>query len=551
MERPHGQTGTPAGPKVSGSRSHDDGGPTGAITLADSGLITRINRKAADLLGTRASEIRGKPFTLFVERSELAVFFSHWNRLLSTSENQLFEITLKGAAHKSQLECSVARDSSGKIETVKIVLAGKPDQAPAVESRVESLQDLPALIFAISSGISTADAKHLDRSIQDALRRIGLFAEADHCFIHTLNRSAKRMDPGCEWRRQPESGKNDVSGSKSVQLSKVQNVMSRLRREKIMTFHDAAGLGPAERHELLAWHGDDSRAGILYFIRSGNIPVGVVGVTWKYAQRECIPECEALVRFFGDFMAGRLVSSVQDTVKAEPPRGVNAAFVSPAPGTPERSGVLGGFKKKGSPSRAKTPEWETDLPAPQARSRPPGVERSMKFEPVEPSRGDKADLHLPVFPGDDWQVVLSCPHCGGQKSVTGKQLFALSTTIRVACPCSHRFTILLERRKFRRKNVRLEAVVTWVGDAESTADRPKTLGWMVIKDLSKGGLRLASVNARHIRPGDLLMVRFNLDNSSKTLIQRLVRVTSVNGDEIGCRFESADQQDTVLGFYLM
>jgi hypothetical protein len=74
---------------------------------------------------------------------------------------------------------------------------------------------------------------------------------------------------------------------------------------------------------------------------------------------------------------------------------------------------------------------------------------------------------------------------------------------------------------------------------------------MAIKDLSKGGLRMASVNARNIHPGDLLMVRFNLDNSTNTLIQKRVQVISVNGDEVGCRFEEADPHDTDLGFYLM
>jgi PAS domain-containing protein len=97
MKQPPGQTGSAAGPKVGGSGGLD-GGPIGAIVLAGSGLITRIDRKAADLLGTRQNEAQGKSFNLFVERSELALFYSHWNKLLSTSENQLFEITLHAAS---------------------------------------------------------------------------------------------------------------------------------------------------------------------------------------------------------------------------------------------------------------------------------------------------------------------------------------------------------------------------------------------------------------------------------------------------------------------
>lgn len=548
MEWPTRQNGSPARPKTGGSSSHNDGGPTGTITLAHTGLITRVDRKAADLLGTRQGEIQGKPFTLFVERAELAVFFSHWNKLLSTFKNQLFEITLKGAAHKTRLECSTTRGPSGKIKAIQIVLAGRSDQPPATEPPVQPAQDLPALIFAISSGIGAADAKHLDRSIEDALGRIGLFAEADHCFIHTLNRSSKRLDPACEWRRQPQSGKHPAAGSKSIPLSKVRRIMSRLRRDRIMTFHDAAQLDPVERNELPAWPGGGTGAGIFYFICPSSVPVGVVGVTRKAARSRWSEECESLVRFFGDFMAGRLLSQAHITSPADPRRGDRPASGSPTAGAPERPGIIGGFKQKSAPPQIRRSQWETDLDAPQTWSKAPAVERSMTFEP---SDDDKADIHLPVLPGDDRQVILSCPDCGKQKPVPLKQLTALGSAISATCPCARRFTILFDRRKVPRRTVRLEAIVTRVGDAASIADRPRKLGWMVIKDLSREGLRLASVNARHLNPGDLLMVQFNLDNSSRTLIEKLARVASINGDEVGCRFEVIDRHDITLGFYLM
>jgi len=74
---------------------------------------------------------------------------------------------------------------------------------------------------------------------------------------------------------------------------------------------------------------------------------------------------------------------------------------------------------------------------------------------------------------------------------------------------------------------------------------------MVVKDLSKTGLQFSSRKAKLVQPGDLLMVRFNLDNMNEALIHKPARVVSVTGYEVGCQFEGADSYDITLGFYFI
>jgi PAS domain-containing protein len=67
----------------------------GTLILARSGLITEVNQRALDMLGCNQKEMQGKPFSLFVERSDLVIFFSRLNELISTEKKQSFEIKLK------------------------------------------------------------------------------------------------------------------------------------------------------------------------------------------------------------------------------------------------------------------------------------------------------------------------------------------------------------------------------------------------------------------------------------------------------------------------
>ena len=67
-------------------------------------------------------------------------------------------------------------------------------------------------------------------------------------------------------------------------------------------------------------------------------------------------------------------------------------------------------------------------------------------------------------------------------------------------------------------------------------------------DLSRQGLRVRVLDNRNISPGDLIRVRFKLDNSSQTEIAHECEVRYTVRDQVGCRLL---EDDISLGFYML
>jgi hypothetical protein len=105
--------------------------------------------------------------------------------------------------------------------------------------------------------------------------------------------------------------------------------------------------------------------------------------------------------------------------------------------------------------------------------------------------------------------------------------------------------VLLERRQHYRKETGLS------GEFSS----PKTgKGMMVVRDLSRFGLKFEVLGEHDFDPGKKLRVFFKLDDSHGTEIKKDVTVRNVSGRMIGAEFQKVDDMelaDRRLGFYLM
>ena len=76
---------------------------------------------------------------------------------------------------------------------------------------------------------------------------------------------------------------------------------------------------------------------------------------------------------------------------------------------------------------------------------------------------------------------------------------------------------------------------------------------MTVIDLSRTGLKLRLQDDRHLKPGDRLLVAFQLDDLKGSEIRKEVVVRKVDGREIGLEFASQDPSDPnmkAIGFYL-
>ncbi len=519
----------------------------GTITLAKSGLITRMNRKAWQMLGYQENEMMGKPFTLFIARPDMVIFFSHLNDLKQTAGKQIFEITLKHKLHNNiymLLEFRADGPPGDPVYAIQITFVDIIDNRLATV-QMQSQQELLSLIFTVTHQINTVGIKHIGDSIEDALKKICLFTRADNCFFYTINRPLKRLEPTYGWQQSPSSGQKKRARVKSIPVSKIKNTLLRLRQEKSLVVHDMARMASPERDEVAAWLTIDRGALICHIAYCGKMPVAVIGVTKQVPNNGWTPDCVSLIKFFGDLIANRIPTNVHlfqpDTAAPQ------AAEKKPTGKSAQKVIDLNGKRRRPvEAEQGKSADKSGESKA--VRKLLPNMNRSMLLEKLN---GDQSLEKQQVFLRDDGLVLVTCPHCGIQESFLAGQFEKRGNSIKVGCPCGAPFAAVLEKRRHFRKTVRLEGYFSVSGDLGPVTDNGSIWGPMLVKDLSKAGLRFTSDKAHLVHPGDQLMVRFNLDNKNQALIHKPVRVINVSDHGVGCRFEGADSYDITLGFYFM
>ncbi len=527
----------------------------GTVVLARSGLILEVDQAALDLLGYRKYELQGKPFSLFVARSDLVILFSHLNELRSHSKRQVFEITLKGAADQplyALVSCRMRPDAPAERGEV-LLMVSKADESRQASARLQYQQDLLHLIFDAADKLGAVSGAHLDVALADVLKKIGLFAKADHAFIYALNRKLRRLESVCSWHQPDALPQGTASGLKSVSLVLVKRTIVRLRRAGALVVNKVENMSPAERYELLAWHQADLGSLVAHLIYRDRRPVGVIGLARKKARGEWPPECVALVKLCGQ-LAGRCLppagagESPVDRPRSATP-GIPAEIPAPKPSPvadviqfrPVKPPVSGSAPPSPAGKKEARPSEAQDRHVPD-EGRPMRFEKAAAGQAVNPQR---------VYARDDGLILLTCPRCGHKESVSIGRLQNLGNAVAVHCSCKKQFVAVLEKRRSRRKAVLLEGYFTSDVGPGMEKDAESKWGPMVVKDLSKTGLRFTSAKAHLVKAGDRLMVRFNLDNSNRALIHKPATVVSVDDREVGCRFEGADNYDITLGFYFI
>lgn len=156
-----------------------------------------------------------------------------------------------------------------------------------------------------------------------------------------------------------------------------------------------------------------------------------------------------------------------------------------------------------------------------------------------------------VFISSANTVTLSCPHCRSMRTVSIDQFKGLdkAVKVKVRCPCGQSYPVMLERRQQFRKEVALSGTYVQIVNG-----RPMGRGSMVVKDISRSGLKLRVPMTQHLKCGHILEVEFRLDDAKKSLIQKEVVIRKIDASDLGTQFVSitpGDPSDKALGFYLM
>jgi Double zinc ribbon/PilZ domain len=525
---------------------------SGMITLTRSGLIAEIDREAAALLGNPREAMTGKPFSLFVIREDLPIFFVHWNELRSSRERQTGELALKHKTGKKiyvTIQWSFEERPDPQTQLFHLNLNPTGSHRSAMD-QLQHQQDLLNLIYSLADSVHTASSRHLDAAIVEGLKKICLFSKADRCFIYAINRHRKNLEVRYQWS-QP-SGQDVKTPTHTVPLAAIKRSIARLRSERIYSIDDVSKLPLGERDGLLAAFNPLPGSLMCQLIYTHKRPIAIVGIAKNQAESEWPPECAALIKLFGHLVCD-LLTAGPESKGASSAKPISNDAGDRRPKSSKAKSARNDQDHPVHPVRAGNMRQQAAKPfnakAPRVEAKPlPDLGRPMQLEKLA---GAQSIERQRVFAREDGLVLLTCPHCGMRESVTTARFEMLGNAITALCACQKRFAAVLEKRGSVRKAVHLEGYFTIAGEYGPNDTKASIWGPMVVKNLSKTGLRFSSQRLELIRPGDLLMVRFNLDNSNKALIHKKAEVVSIQKQSVGCRFTEANEYDITLGFYFI
>lgn len=152
-----------------------------------------------------------------------------------------------------------------------------------------------------------------------------------------------------------------------------------------------------------------------------------------------------------------------------------------------------------------------------------------------------------TFMNEKLKATFTCPKCHKVKVMDVSQFKDVNKAVikvKATCPCGHKYSVLLERRKEIRKEVNLPGtyyVIEHGGEVK---------GRVTIRDLSRSGLRFKMDLPREFEIGETIRLEFTLNDRENSLIKRNVIIRSQYQTFVGASFQSKEHYDK-LGPYLL
>ena len=155
-------------------------------------------------------------------------------------------------------------------------------------------------------------------------------------------------------------------------------------------------------------------------------------------------------------------------------------------------------------------------------------------------------------------VDITCPNCNKITRVPVSR-FKGKYKAKTKCACNNVFGVVFDSRDAERKKVNLNGFYDISKQKKADLEEGASVRWESVQidrkvpnckllDVSRHGLQLITLDDRNIFPGDLIRVRFKLDNSSQTEIVHECEVRYIVRGHIGCRLL---KDDLSLGFYML
>jgi hypothetical protein len=123
-----------------------------------------------------------------------------------------------------------------------------------------------------------------------------------------------------------------------------------------------------------------------------------------------------------------------------------------------------------------------------------------------------AGTYVKLYVNVEDHASITCPKCNDVKVANVKRYNGSRKPLKIQCRCGWIFHGILETRKFYRKYVKFPGSYTKVGS--------QNYGLMLVENLSMSGIGFRTRMQQSIKAGDILTVKFVLDNKPRTEIAK-------------------------------
>jgi len=152
------------------------------------------------------------------------------------------------------------------------------------------------------------------------------------------------------------------------------------------------------------------------------------------------------------------------------------------------------------------------------------------------------------------KALVVCPQCGDAQKIDVIPHKAIDKVckLKVSCvKCGSDLDVMVNFRNCYRKNTKLSGLYKLDGSTKDDYRGSGEAQEAVIENISKYGLGFKMMTPDTLKVGDILHMKFVLDNSKRTVVSKKVIVKRVKENFVGVQFvKSVDSSEPDLAFYL-
>jgi PAS domain S-box-containing protein len=504
---------------------------TGLISLDKAGLIDAINERAMQMLAADEAYLLKKPISLFIAPEDQAVFFISRSRAVAGTLKKPFEVKLKtkdGTAWTARIDAHPIVMPDQQMPGLLLAV----EDISAYRRVLETLQFkeyFAHLLFSILDDLSVWATSEIDEVISGALEKVGLVSGADRVYVGLFHNRKSRLSITHEWVG--EGIDPPGAALMDAPLDAFSEVLGQLKQRRTISVADVAALPAPQRAAYEGLHAAGVRSLLLAPLFFGRYLLGVIGCDAVKQKAAWPSETRNLVKCTGSAIVYALLRRQAEEAPASVRQQI-LGFVKPSnmadiENLPEYDGPIEIMTGDTDSTVGKSAQWHFETGAPSD----PG-----RVTTVLLSGGQVANV--------------ACKNCNHQKQLDISEIRTLGTQLKVTCTCGETMFIKVELRQEHRKRVELEGMFIRSRN-DHLALKSDDWGRIRVCNLSRHGVGFKASAKTELRVGDLLRVKFTLDNTAGSVIQKAVVVRSVTEGVVGCQFVGQDACDVTIGFYML